>query len=183
MSTKKDILKTRAVLLAQKPPQKEDASKVIDVVEFRLGDEVYGIESKYLGETQRFRSPTEVPYLPVYMLGIIYHRGQFVLVVDIARFLNLQNNKLSFDGCSLIMMKNDNAEFYLVVDEIIRTRHLSVNEIQSVAKGFALEHSDIIKGVSEDAMILIDAKSLLNHPSMKIYEENKQSKYKGVNNA
>ena len=171
------VLKTRAAETAR-PPKEPEYSDAIDVVRFGIGSEVYAFEAAFLSEAQRFREPTPVPYVPGYILGILYMRGRFVSVVDLKRFLGLDETAAS-PATSLLLLSDEKREFALAVDSVLDERKLPLETLQPLAHGFVLERRELIRGVTEEGSVLLDAKRFLHDPSMQIHQEITTSHQRG----
>src|SRR5208337_1933831 len=61
---KKDILKARALVLAREPLPEATAAECLELLEFSLAHETYGIETVYVRETRPLRDITSVPCTP-----------------------------------------------------------------------------------------------------------------------
>src|SRR3970040_376038 len=68
---KKQILKARALVLARESKKLETAEESIEIVEFLLASETYGIESSYVREAYPMRDLTPLPCTPPFVYGII----------------------------------------------------------------------------------------------------------------
>jgi purine-binding chemotaxis protein CheW len=91
---RKSLLKARATSLAALP-QPEAAEEYIEIIEFQLASETYGIELRHAGEVSLLKELAPVPCTPAFVLGIINVHGRVLLVVDLKRFFDLPNNALT----------------------------------------------------------------------------------------
>src|ERR1700687_2656174 len=73
---RKEILKDRARALARDPRPAETEGGTLEVLEFLLAYERYGIEMSWVRETLPLRDITPVPCTPPFVLGLINVRGQ-----------------------------------------------------------------------------------------------------------
>src|SRR5665647_2485740 len=85
----KKILMDRAKVLAHEDKDETSRGESIRVVEFRLSNERYAIESMYIREVLPLKELTVVPCTPPYILGIINVRGQILSVIDLKVFFEL----------------------------------------------------------------------------------------------
>lgn len=103
---KKRILKMRAKELAHEAEEKETDEKYIEVVEFLLSHEKYGIETSYVREIYPLKEFMPLPCTPPFVFGIINVRGQILSVIDIKRFFELPEKGLS-DLNKVIILHSD----------------------------------------------------------------------------
>src|SRR5579859_1438162 len=76
LAKKQAVLKARAKSLAQENKVMEGAEQHLEVVEFLLAYEKYGIESSYVREIYPLKELTPLPCTPAFVLGLINVRGQ-----------------------------------------------------------------------------------------------------------
>ncbi|HMF47507.1 MAG TPA: chemotaxis protein CheW, partial [Candidatus Saccharimonadales bacterium] len=112
---KKQLLKARARELARDDAKEKTAGESIEVVEFLLAYETYGIESAYVREICPLKDLTPVPCTPRFVLGIINVRGQIVSVIDMKKFFDLPDQGLT-DLNKVLVLRNDRMEFGLLAD-------------------------------------------------------------------
>ena len=79
---KQKILRARAQALAREPEAEEAARRTLEVVEFLLAYETYGIESSYVREVYPLKAFTPLPCTPPFVLGIINIRGLWATFGD-----------------------------------------------------------------------------------------------------
>ena len=91
----KDILKARARALAREPLPAASESELLNILEFSLAYETYGVEMAYVRETRPLRDVTPVPCTPPFVLGLINVRGRILSVIDIKRFFDLPEKGLT----------------------------------------------------------------------------------------
>src|ERR1051326_7904160 len=85
----KKILHQRAELLAREPADERTALEQIEVVEFLLANERYGLAAGHVREIDPLRDFTPVPCTPPFVLGLINVRGQILTVLDIRKFFDV----------------------------------------------------------------------------------------------
>lgn len=91
---KKRILKERARLLAQEPEKKE-AGDTIEILEFSLAHERYGIETSFIREVYPLKEYTPLPCTPAFVFGLINVRGQVLSIIDMRKFFELPEKGIS----------------------------------------------------------------------------------------
>jgi purine-binding chemotaxis protein CheW len=109
LEEKKRILHARAQALARESVREEAAQGALEVVEFLLAYEKYGIESSYVREVYPIRELTPLPGTPPFVLGVTNVRGQILSVIDLKRFFDLPEKGLS-DLKRVIIIRDDHIE-------------------------------------------------------------------------
>ena len=165
------ILKQRAKELAHKNDSQLSKENLFELIEFKLSSERYALESCYLGEVQSVKSITKVPYLPKHIEGIVYLRGRFVSVVNLARYLQVDTDETHTKKSALMMLSYGLNEFCILVDEVLGSSLRAKSEFEEIGLTHSFSKPELLVGVSKDALSLIDAQKLLEEPEMKIYQE------------
>jgi purine-binding chemotaxis protein CheW len=129
LEEKKKILRARAKALAQEPKEEKVNKERIEVVEFLLAHENYGIESVYIREVHPLKELTPLPCTPPFVLGIINVRGQILSVIDLKTFFALPTQELT-NLNKVIIVHNDKIEFGLLADAIVGVRWVLPQDIQ-----------------------------------------------------
>jgi|SRR5579885_3695678 len=86
---KREILEERARALAVEPREDDAQTQTLEVVQFMISNEKYGIETAFVREIFPLKDYTPLPCTPSYVLGIINVRGEIITVVDLKKFFEL----------------------------------------------------------------------------------------------
>lgn len=167
---KKKILKARAKALAQEPKEEAVTEEVLEVVEFLLAYEKYGIESSYVREVYPLKELTPLPGMPPFVLGIINVRGQILSVIDIKKFFDLPEKGLT-DLNKVIILQSDSMEFGVLADVILGARNVSLSELQPSLPTLTGIRQEYLQGVTEERVVILDAEKLLSDKKIIIHEE------------
>lgn len=174
---KKRVLRARAKLLA-KEPEKRETGEYIEVVEFLLAQEHYGIETRFIREVYPLRDYTPVPCTPSFVLGLINVRGQIISVIDIKKFFEMPEKGLS-DLNKVIILRSDEPalskaegiEFGVLADVIIGVLMISVDGLQpplATLKGIG---EDYIRGITGDRIVVLDGARILSDKRIVVDEQ------------
>lgn len=169
LAEKQSILRTRAAILAQDPAGEETADS-IEVLEFRLAHELYGIETTYVSATVPLQELTPLPGTPPFVLGLINHRGQILSVIDLKKFFDLPDKGLT-DLNKVIIVRSDEMEFGVLADEIAGVRQIGRDEIQPALPTLTGVREEYLLGVSRERTVLLDGRRLLTDRSLVINDE------------
>jgi purine-binding chemotaxis protein CheW len=165
---RKNILRARAQALAREP--QEAARDEIEIVEFLLAYETYGVESLYVREVYPLKEFTSLPCTPPFVLGIINIHGQILSVVDLKKFFDLPEKGLT-DLNKVIVVHDENMAFGLLADAILGVRSVPLGDIQVSLPTLTGIRQAYLKGVTGERLVILDASKLLSDQKLIILEE------------
>ena len=168
---KKSLLKARATSLAALPPS-EAAEEYLEIIEFQLASETYGIELRHASEVSLLKELTPVPCTPAFVLGIINLHGRVLSVVDLKRFFDLPNNALT-DLNRVIVVRKDGMEVGILADTIHGVRRIPRRALQPSLPTLTGVRAEYLKGITGERLIVLDADKLLSDLKIVVQEEPK----------
>lgn len=166
---KKRILETRAVALAIEP-EKEEPGEQIEIVEFLLSSERYGLELRYVREVWPLKDLTPIPCTPTFVLGVINVRGQILSVINLKKLLNLPEKGLG-DLNKVLILNSDTMEFGILADTIIGVRSVPLHGLKQTVPTLTGLGQEYLKGVSRERLIVLDAGRILFDKRIVVEEE------------
>lgn len=166
----KKILLARAQALARQPAKEESAAERIEIIEFILAYERYGIEVSYIGEVYPLKDLTRIPCTPPFVLGVMNVRGKILSVIDMRKFFELPDKGLS-DLNKVIIIHSDTMEFGILADAILGVRMLSLHHLLPSLPTLTDIRSDYLKGVTEDRLVVLDGGKILSDRGIVVHEE------------
>lgn len=167
---KKKILKARAKALAREPTSTEATEEYIEVIEFLLAHERYGLESRFVREVYPLKEFTPLPGTPTFVLGIINVRGRILSVVDIKKFFDLPQKGLT-DLNKVIIVQHDRIEFGLLADAVRGVRTIPLSAIQPSPPTLTGVRADYLRGVTGERLIVLDVVRILTDPRVIVRHE------------
>jgi purine-binding chemotaxis protein CheW len=171
MDEEKDkILKARALELVKEPKKEDGDTEYIEITEFLLSSELYGLETRYIREVYSLKDFTPLPCTPSFVLGIINIRGKILSVLDIKHFFELPDKGLS-DKNKVIVLASNTMEFGILADEIKGVRTIPSNDIQAVIPTLTDIRLEYLLGVTKDRLVILDGNRLLADKNLLVYEE------------
>jgi purine-binding chemotaxis protein CheW len=168
---KKSLLKARATSLAALPPS-EAAEEYLEIIEFQLASETYGIELRHASEVSLLKELTPVPCTPAFVLGIINLHGRVLSVVDLKRFFDLPNNALT-DLNRVIVVRKDGMEVGILADTIHGVRRIPRRALQPSLPTLTGVRAEYLKGITGERLIVLDADKLLSDSKIVVQDEPK----------
>jgi len=166
----------RAAQLAEMPPQ-EDESEHIQLVLFRLGREIYGVNAQHVFDIRPAELITHVPRIPDWVTGVVNLRGRVLSVVDLRRFFGLPRagsadgrhpadgkypdentgSKSVEETHHLIVVETPDMEIALLTDEVLTIEALPTSQIRDTAGTVRGLRPEYVRGVvtreNEDANV------------------------------
>ncbi len=164
------ILKQRADLLKVSIKKEEITGDQLEVLEFMLTSERYIIDSNFVTEVIPLKELTPLPCTPEFILGIINVSGRILAVINIKEFLNLPEKGIT-DLNRVILLKYQDIELGILVDEIIGNTHIYPDKLQATISTLKGIQNDYLEGITEDRLILLNMKKFLTDETIIINEE------------
>lgn len=161
---KRRILRERARLLARAPEEKS-AENYLEIIEFSLAQERYGIESRYIRAVHFLKDLTPIPGVPDFILGVINLRGEIISIVDIKRFFNLPRQGIA-DVNRVLVICHDKMELGLLADELIGARMVPSDNIQTAVPLASEMLAKYLKGITAEGLIILDGEKILSDEAM-----------------
>jgi purine-binding chemotaxis protein CheW len=169
-AAQQEILRARAALLARQPENEGAAGECLEIVEFLLSGERYGIESSYIGEVCPLKNYEPLPCTPRFVLGIMNMRGKIVSIVDIGTFFDLPDRGLS-DLNTVIILHGGAMEFGILADVILGTRTIPLRELQPSLPTLTDIRADYLKGVTAERLVVLDGGKIISDSRIVVHEE------------
>ena len=163
------ILKERAKITALESNEGLKKEESIEVLEFMLAYERYGVELKYVREVYPLTELTLIPGIPVFVLGIINVRGEILSVIDIKKFFDLPEKGLT-DLNKAIILHSAEIEFGILADSIVGVRSILLNELQPSLPTLTGIREEYLKGVTKERKVILDAERLLTDKGIIVNE-------------
>ncbi len=167
---KRGILKVRAEALARESETEKSSQGYLEVVEFLLAYERYGVESSYVREVYPLKEFTPLPCTPPFVLGVMNVRGQVLSVIDLKRLFDLPEKGLS-DLNKVIIVHDDKMEFGILADAILGVRFVPLEEIHPPLPTLTGIREMYLKGVTRDRVVILDGGKLTSDKGIIVHEE------------
>ncbi|MDR1728575.1 MAG: chemotaxis protein CheW [Acidobacteriota bacterium] len=129
---------------------------------FRLANEDYGFEIRYVTEIIGIQKITDVPDLPRFVKGVINLRGKVIPVMDVRIRFNLPEREYDERTCIVVVNVEDKA-VGLVVDKVNEVASIPEDQIEP-APHTGKGGPSYIQGIGKaggEVKILLDVRRLL----------------------
>jgi len=160
--TLKQVFQERAKRLSE-VPDKEEAGDQLSLLSFMLGEELYGVELKYLVETRQSVTFRRVPSAPPHVAGITNLRGELLAVADFCPILGLPRRDWTQSSSALLVLASRGNSFALLVDRALDILSFPLNQLQPSPVTLEAEEKSFAQGILllEDwPLTLIDMESI-----------------------
>ncbi len=169
-SNDRQILRARAQSLARSPEAPAQAQGKLELLEFRLAQESYALETRFVREVSVFKELTPLPCCPSFLLGIVNVRGRIRPVLDLKKFFDLPESGLT-DLHRIILVGDNSLELGLLADTILGVRSIAAADLQSSLPTLTGVRSDYLKGVTAERLVVLDLARILADPRILVHEE------------
>jgi purine-binding chemotaxis protein CheW len=156
------ILHARAQALARMPERPQSAQTMLELLEFRLAQECYALENRYVQEVYPLKDLTPLPCTPPFVLGIVNVRGRVLPVLDLKKFFDLHR---------IILIRSGDLELGLLADVIVGVRSIAADSLQSSLPTLTGIRSDYLKGVTAERLVVLDLARILADPKIVVHDE------------
>lgn len=147
---------------------------MIEILFFRIGDRVAGVETQYLEEV--VHSPGLFPYLPIspYIKEMFVNRGKPIGIIDLSSFVSLNGKAINND---LILLYASDISFGIKINKIVQVRPVSESKIVPPDDNTFLpeELLDSACKVKRMMIPIISPEKILHHPEIEPLWNNRKS--------
>ncbi len=165
----RQVLAARAQTLAQVPPAEEQGATV-QVVVLSLGEEVYGVEAKYVEGIYPLEGLTQVPCTPDFVVGVVNLRGRILSIVDLHQFLGLGKTAVD-ENTQVVGVNVAGIEVGFLANVVRSVGPLNQDKLEPVLPTTARIAAEYTRGVTSDLLVFLDLEALMRDPRMTVQEE------------
>ena len=164
------ILRDRAQVLAQPTEDAIATDVLIEVLEFRLAEERYAVETRHVLEVYPLKDLTLLPCTPPFIRGIVNVRGRILPVIDLKTFFDLPDTGLT-DLHQIILVRGGEFELGLLADISVGVRSIPLNTLQTSLPTLTRIGTEYLKGVTGERLVVLDLDRILTDPKILVNEE------------
>ncbi len=161
LEEKQRILHARARLLATEGRAEANSPQsVLEVVEFVLGPERYGIASSHIREIYPLNDFTPLPCTPAFVLGLVNVRGQILSIINVKKLFDLQEKGLT-NLNKVIVVYTPHMELGILADAIVGMRSIALEELQPALPTMTGIRAEYLRGITKDSLVVLDVENIL----------------------
>lgn len=165
----RQILKERAAKLAE-TPHAESPVPLSGVVVFRLAQETYAIENRFVTEVHPLRDLTPLPCVPRFVAGMVNLRGSILPVIDLKQFFGLPEKGIT-DLHRIICVHGNEMEIGFLCDSIEGSTLVDLANLHPPPSNLEGEQATYLQGIAPGPLIVLSLDHLLSDPKLIIHEE------------
>ena len=124
------------------------------LVAFKLGEEIYGLDIALIHEIIRWREITAIPRAASEIEGVINLRGKIVPVVDLSRRMGLPVSERG-NATRIIVAETIDSTVGLIVDSVVGVLRIPQASIEPPAPLVASLDADAIRGIGKISDMLV----------------------------
>ena len=162
------ILRERARTLAKPSEEAKAADDSLELVEFRLSNEIYGIDAKFVKEVHLFNNLRKIPGTPDFMPGVINLNGKIISMIDLKKIIGLAPSADNSHKQSCLVLAHKESMLAMLIDEIIGIKSETPAEISSAFTTDKNSQDNYISAISSSNTIILDAQRILNDPKLTV---------------
>jgi len=165
------VLRKRAKKLSREfLKESADEEDLLEIVEFRLGQERYGVASLHVGEVIPLRERAVLPCTPPFVAGILNLRGRIVSLIDLKFFFDIPATEISKET-RVIVLRSGEMELGILADALVGIRMISLRNIHPPLPTMEGVRSAYLLGVEGEDTALLDGGRILKDESLIVNEE------------
>ncbi|MCI0533842.1 MAG: chemotaxis protein CheW [Verrucomicrobiales bacterium] len=165
----KQILRARAQALAR-TPERPVVGASLELLEFRLAQERYAVENRWVREVCPLKELTPLPCTPPFVLGIINLRGRILPVLDIKKFFDLPDKGLT-DLHRVLLIHGHDIELGLLADVVVGVRSIPAERLQPPLPTLTGIRAEYLQAVTAERLVILDMARILADPKIIVREE------------
>lgn len=154
-------LHERAIALARSPNDENKAGECLEVAEFILSKEHYGIETAYLREIHPVRQLAVLPGAPSFVSGLVSIRGQIIVVINLKVFFDLPDDKCN-ERKQVLIVESEGRKVGFLADAVQHIRRFPLDDLRPPLPTLTGVKSEFIRGITNDRIVLLDANRVIN---------------------
>jgi purine-binding chemotaxis protein CheW len=168
---RRKILRARARSLAVRDETEAKASiQRVEIVEFTLGSERYGVETRFVREIHPLTEFTSLPSTPAFVLGLVNVRGQILSIINLKKLLELPEKGIT-DLNKVIIVQDGQMEVGILADAILGIRVIPSDELCPSLPTLTGIREEYLKGITKDLLGVLNLESVLADEKLVVDEE------------
>ena len=164
------VLRDRARALARVADAAVPDADSLELLEFRLADERYAVETRHVVEVHPFRDLTPLPGTPAFVRGIVNLRGRIIAVFDLKKFFDLPERGIT-DLHRIVVVRGQGLELGLLADTVTTVRRLSRASLAPSLPTLTEIGAGYLLGVNEERLVVLDLDRVFEDPRIVLDED------------
>lgn len=140
------------------------AVEKIQIVTFRLGDDLFAADIYSVERVLRYQEPTPIPNVPAWIEGVIEYQQRVVPVINLRKRFDLAATTVSNETRILVFVSHDEW-IAAIVDAVLEVTSLEVSRISPPPTYFRGLAGEYLRGIvrrNERLVLFLDVARLLS---------------------
>ena len=130
--------------------QQSEEFEQVQYIVIRFGDEVFGIDIKYVDNIVRMQRITRVPNVASHIRGVLNLRGEVIPVISLRVKMGLPADEITKTTRIIIIKLESGDSIGVLVDEVLEVITLDSGQIEKVAYNSKDSVASFLFGVGKD---------------------------------
>ncbi|MFA6937261.1 MAG: chemotaxis protein CheW [Treponema sp.] len=147
-----------------------DENTQLQLVTFRLGEELYGVDIMDVKEIVKIQNVRPIPNAPYYVEGIINLRSEIIPIINLHKRFHIQkaveqNEEEAEDDGGFIILDIEGNKIGIIIDKVARVVLVENNEIKpppQMLSGIGTEYINGVVRKETEYLIILDTRKLFN---------------------
>ncbi|MBQ9538825.1 MAG: chemotaxis protein CheW [Treponema sp.] len=151
-----------------------EENKMLQLVTFRLGEELYGVDIMDVKEIVRVQNVRPIPNAPYYVEGIINLRAEIIPIINLHKRFHIQkkyeeeteNDDFDEDDGGFIILNIEDNKIGIIIDHVARVIPVDRADIKPPPQMFSGIGTEYIEGVvrqqDESYLIILDIRKIFS---------------------
>lgn len=138
------------------------------LVTFRLGEELYGVNIMDVKEIVRLQNVRVIPNAPYYVEGIIKLRSEIIPIIDLHKRFNIQSTAkpedIEMEG-GFIILEIEGSKIGIIIDKVERVVTIKEEDVKEPPQMLSGIGNEYIEGVVREEhgyLIMLNTRKLFN---------------------
>ena len=138
------------------------------LVTFRLGEELYGVNIMDVKEIVRLQNVRVIPNAPYYVEGIIKLRSEIIPIIDLHKRFNIQSTSkpedIEMEG-GFIILDIEGSKIGIIIDKVERVVTIKEEDVKEPPQMLSGIGNEYIEGVVREEhgyLIMLNTRKLFN---------------------
>jgi len=145
----------------------EDTDNEIQLVSFKLGDEIFAVSVDQVREIGRVEQITKVPKMPDFIEGVMNLRGQITTIIDLRRRFGIADAEERTNKARIIVAEIGDIQLGIIVDSVQDVIRIPKKSLSPPPKAFTTKvDGRFLSGICkhpENLIMLIDLTNILDY--------------------
>ncbi len=140
----------------------ESGTNELEILEFKIGDNYYGINVAKISEILPYQTPTPIPNAHPYIEGIFMPRDTIITVINLAKSLNIPGSDLKNQMAEMNIVTNFNKlDIAFHVDGVAGIHRISWEDINIPDETINSNATGVVK-FEEKSVIILDFEKIIS---------------------